>query len=200
MSSDLKESVILITSSNSDIRRFGTGFIIHQDEHATYLLACMHVVEDVGGLQMVKAGGMSATVIAPGEKEGLDLAVLGMEGLLDKPTLNLYIFGENGSPFVAAGFQEFAKGFLIRPIRGTLGEEVGLGYRDKADRINVWELKIDDDYSLKPGYSGAPVTDEVNGYVLGVISHREGEKKGIAISIEAVERIWPEIPSDLISV
>lgn len=174
MSSDYKESVIKITSSNSDNHRFGTGFIIHQDEHAAYLLTCKHVVKNVGGVQTVKAGDISATVIVSGEMDGPDLAVLRIEGLLDKPTLNLYAFGKIGSPFVTAGFQEFVnndKSLSIRPIRGTLGEEIGLEYRNKVGRIMAWELKINSDYFLKPGYSGAPVIDEVNGYVLGVISH-----------------------------
>jgi hypothetical protein len=49
MSADLQTSIILITSSEPTNGSFGTGFIIHKDEQAVYLLTCAHVVEDLGG-------------------------------------------------------------------------------------------------------------------------------------------------------
>jgi hypothetical protein len=62
--------------------------------------------------------------------------------------------------------------------------------------MQAWDLQITDDYSLASGYSGSPVVDEITGNVLGVVSHKQGDKKGIAIAIAELERIWNVIDSD----
>ena len=43
MSLDFAESVVLVTSSDSERKDFGTGFVIFSDEPKTYLLTCAHV-------------------------------------------------------------------------------------------------------------------------------------------------------------
>jgi hypothetical protein len=199
MSLHLQDSVILITSSVPDNNRFGTGFVIHRDKRATYLLTCAHVVRDVGGQDTVKAGGSTAIVIASGEEDGLDLAILRVEGLLDKSPLQLHASGEKDHPFIAVGFQLYSKDFLIRPLQGKLGEQVGLEPRGRTNRIRAWDLRIVDDYYLQPGYSGSPVIEKNSGNVLAIVSHRQNEgERGLAISIEAVEKIWSEMPSGLL--
>lgn len=201
MSSELQDSVILITSSAPNNSRFGTGFVIYRDEQATYLLTCAHVVRDVGGLDQVEADGRRATVIASGEADGIDLSVLRVEGLFDKPPLGLCVSGEKGSPFITAGYQSFDKGFLIREIRGNLAGQTGFKHRGQTNRVRTWDLKTIDEYHLQPGCSGSPVLDESRSYVLGIVSHRIGEsEKGVAISIAAIEKIWQEMPSDLVKV
>ena len=199
MNSNLQDSIILITSIDSQNNRFGTGFVIYQDQSSTYLLTCNHVVKDVGGSDKVKAGNFIARVIASGEDDGIDLAVLQIEDLLVKPSLNLRVSGKKGNPFITAGFQLFGKAFLIRELQGNLGTQVGLEFREGANRIDAWDLKIVDEYNLQPGYSGSPVVEPKSGYVLGVVSHRQGDgEKGLAISIEALEMIWKEIPLNLL--
>ena len=52
---------------------------------------------------------------------------------------------------------------------------------------------------MEGGYSGAPVVDLKTGFVVGVTTHMEGQneergKVGRAISIEALEKIWSDIP------
>ncbi|NCR15087.1 MAG: trypsin-like peptidase domain-containing protein [Microcystis aeruginosa G13-12] len=157
----------------------------------TYLLTCAHVIEDVGGLEQVEAGGLPAIVVVSGEEDNIDLVVLRVDGLRDKPPLNLQVWGEKGSPFMTAGFQLFGGNLLIRPLRGKLGDQVGLQSRQSGDRIQAWDLQILDDYALQPGYSGSPVVNEESGNVLAVVSHRQGEgKSGLAISIDSLSRIW----------
>jgi hypothetical protein len=198
MSLKLQDSVILISSSTPNNNRFGTGFVVHQDKHATYLLTCAHVVRDVGGQDQVEADGSNAIVIASGEADGIDLAVLRVEGLFDKQSLGLRLSGEKGTSFITAGYQSFDKGFLIREIRGNLAGQTGFKYRGQTNRVRTWDLKTIDEYHLQPGCSGSPVVDESNGYVLGIVSHRIGEsEKGVAISIEALEKIWQDIPFDI---
>ena len=69
---DLQKSIVLITSSESNNSRFGTGFIIRQVSGTAYVLTCAHVVRDVGGTEKVKADSKPATVIASGEDDGVN--------------------------------------------------------------------------------------------------------------------------------
>ncbi|MFQ5612695.1 MAG: trypsin-like peptidase domain-containing protein [Anaerolineae bacterium] len=200
MNLDVAQSVALITSKDPDIHRFGTGFVVHRQGQVVYLLTCAHVVNDVGGPQQVKVGDDPATVIACGGEDAPDdLAVLQVEGRSEIPSLPLGVSGETDRPFVAVGFQLFGKSYLLRPIRGRLGEHVGLESRGGTERIPAWDLKIEDDYHLQPGYSGSPVVDETTGTVLGMVSHRQGEgRRGLALSIEAVSKVWPDMPPGLV--
>lgn len=201
MASDIQASVVLVTSSDTDNHRFGTGFVIANDEHNTYLLSCAHVVRDIGGVDKVIIGEQQANVIACGSEDGPDdLAVLQVEVPLNTPPpLKLDSSGRTGLPFIATGFQLFGKNFLIRSIQGTLGNQVGLAGRGLTQRITAWDLKITDDYQLQPGYSGSPVVNEITGNVFAVVSHRQGKgEKGLAISIETLSKIWSDMPCNLL--
>jgi hypothetical protein len=56
------------------------------------------------------------------------------------------------------------------------------------------------EYYLQPGYSGSPVIDRENGCVLGVVTHQIGKgEKGLAISIQALVKIWQDMPASLIT-
>jgi S1-C subfamily serine protease len=192
----LLNSITLITGSSPDSRDFGTGFVIHQDESFTYLLTCAHVVKDVSrkGNNII-VGGLPATVAAMGEENGFDLAVLKVEGLWDKKPLKLRKLGEKDKSFVAAGFSLFDKLYLLRTVVGELGSAITLESPIQKARTRAWELKIQGENYLQSGYSGSPVIDEVSNCVLGVISHKEGTgEKGLAISVEALEKIWQEMP------
>jgi hypothetical protein len=159
-------------------------------------------VRDVGGCEKVIAGGTSATVIASGEKQGFDLAVLQVEGLWDKPQLSLCASAEEEQPFIIAGFYQFDPKSppALRKIRGKLGEQISLASSDGRERINAWDLRIEGEYYLQPGYSGSPVINQASGCVLSVVTHQIGKgEKGLAISIEALRKIWQEMPSGLIS-
>ncbi len=95
---------------------------------------------------------------------------------------------------------------LLRSLLGKLGQKSELTVHG-GQRVDTWDLKIEgidylDDYGLlRSGYSGSPVID-INGNVLGIVAiqiDRKGEV-GLAISINAVSRIWTEnIPTALVS-
>lgn len=199
MSADLQGSVTLVTSTETTNNRFGTGFVIAQDDEAAYLLTCAHVIDDVGGAESIDVEGSPAAVVAYGSASELDLAVLRVPGSLDKKALPLQPTGDRDSAFLTAGFQKFGSHFLVRPLQGSLGQTVALAVRGQADRVRAWDLKIEDDYQLQPGYSGSPVLDQAGGTVLGVVSHRQGQgERGLAISVEALPKLWPEMPENLL--
>ena len=194
---ELKNSIVLITSRDQNTRNFGTGFVLRRSSAAVYVLTCAHVVKDVGGPEQINVDGIPATVAKSGEAEGIDLAVLKVEGLWYKPLLNRKRVGEKGRSVITVGFQQYDRSRLLRPLKGTLGNQVELQSSQTSDRIQAWDLQIIDDHPLKPGYSGSPVVDRETGEVLAVVSHRQGQgESGLAISISALEKIWPIIDSN----
>lgn len=195
----LRNSVVLITKCDSSHSRFGTGFAIHRDKDFTYLLTCAHVVSDIGGPEEIVADGVPATQFKSGKEDGLDLAVLRVQGLVDKSSLGLYVTGRRGDYFTTAGFQKVGKDVFFKQIWGRLGEQVGLEFGKQATHIKVWELEIAEGYQLQSGYSGAPVVDEASGNVLAVITYKQGDQKGYAISVNALREIWSDMPSNLLS-
>jgi hypothetical protein len=43
-----EDAVVLLTSRNADNPKFGSGFVIAEDKHYSYILSCAHVLEDIG--------------------------------------------------------------------------------------------------------------------------------------------------------
>lgn len=197
MATHLQDSVILITSSDSDNRRFGTGFVFFKEEGAFYVLTCAHVVADVGGIEQVCIEERSASVIVLGEINTTDLAILRIDGHTNRPIISLDASANIGDDFSTAGFQLSGKRLLVRKLNGKLGEFVGLTYWGQTERTKAWDIQILDDYQLQPGYSGSPVVSS-RGRVIGVVSDRQGTgHRGLAISVEALNQIWSEKPHNL---
>lgn len=196
MPPDLQKSVLLITGSDS--RRIGTGFAIHQDEQKnTYLLTCRHVVEDVGGEDSLKIDRKSVKVVASDSRDGFDLAVLCVNENMAAQPLELRK-KRRVKHISVTGWYFHGNQPIIESIDGTLVKKVGIK-SDRFGRTDAWHLKINDDNTLEPGYSGAPVIDVKNKAVIGIVNSRRGEgKKGLVISIEALNEVWKEMPSNLI--
>ncbi len=204
---DLTHAIVKITSTTADNTNFGTGFVIHRDQSGDYLLTCKHVVNAVGK-ETIAVDGHQAEKIAGGQEDGLDLAVLRMDpGLLQVEPLRLSTtFSPNGL-FVTRGYHRFET--KIVNAQGH-SEKIGLTLSDKLTvrlesqtktqihhagvNIPTFRLKVKDpDFPLLPGYSGAPLIDEVSGAVVGVISIRENlGQSGLAISAQGVQTLWPE--------
>ncbi|HMR68094.1 MAG TPA: serine protease, partial [Anaerolineae bacterium] len=163
MPSDLQTSVVLISSRDPGINRFGTGFVIRQTPDATILVTCAHVIDDVGGPGNVDVEGQAGEVVALGAADELDMAVVRIPAQPGKPALELHSSGQTGSDIRTAGYQLFANRYLLRPLNGKLGEMVTLAVRGRADRVAAWDLLIEGDYKRQPGYSGSPVVDRSGG-------------------------------------
>ncbi|WP_334733807.1 S1 family peptidase [Nostoc sp.] len=160
-------------------------------------------MEAVGGLSKVKVSRHLAKVIEPlGDKLGCDLAVLAVEGeLTDIPPLKLGVIAHKGNLFAAAGFyQDDTNTRKLAEISGKLGGTQIIVDRE-GDRTPAWNLEISDDseHDLKAGYSGSPAVDKTSGYVFGVVAQLISQGKGLAISIEALEKVWWGMPQNLIS-
>jgi hypothetical protein len=196
---ELSGSIVLITSSNPGEDNFGTGFLIHRDERGTYILTCAHVVMDVGGPDKVKARHNPASLVALGSENDIDLAVVRVEGLQDKPLLHLNPNGKTGDKFTSIGFRENDMQHVHVSLEGILGKKVGIDAKEHNEYLDAWSVEITDNDQLQPGNSGSPVVDQCSGKVIAVISHRGGKgETGFAISIKALKEIWHEMPSSLL--
>jgi hypothetical protein len=194
MGGKLLDSICLITSKEPGNKKFGTGFVIFQEENLTYILTCAHVVDDVGGADCVRVSAVDilvdATVIACGCQEEsnskvylpADMAVLEVSGLSAIPVLNLYPWQNwKKIPVTIVGFCKFISNEDVvgRPLDGALGKQVILQAKDSAVQVKAWDLKIDDEDNLEGGYSGSPLVDDSLGSVFGIVSHRRsGGTKG----------------------
>ncbi|MBF0378418.1 MAG: trypsin-like peptidase domain-containing protein [Desulfamplus sp.] len=203
MTSKWTDSVVLIKSSDINNKRFGTGFIIHEDSNYSYVLTCEHVIKDVGGNGNVFINKIKAEEVIARGKDGIDLSVVKVKRLSDKLPLKLSSCGKKGMSILIFGFQNLtlnSTNFLTRPLDGKLGNPIEIWGKDGIKLLNGWDLIIDE-YLLQPGYSGSPVFDESKECVVGVVSHRIGDgEKGIAISIEMLKQVWSEMPYGLLNV
>ncbi len=191
-------SLIQVTSSQPDNRDFGTGFVVHQDGMNTYIVTCAHVVRDVGGPEHVRAGGRSARVVAEGEPDGLDVAVIAVEGLSPITSLALQASSSTSSNVTITGFSEHGRYRTIRALKGKLGKRFEIEDFGHTRRVGAWDFVITDEDNLEKGYSGSPVLDPGTGHVLGVVITKRGEKQGTAISIDTLSKVWATMPTSLI--
>jgi hypothetical protein len=198
---EMENSIVIITSSNPIESSFGTGFIIHRDQHGTYVLTCAHVVKDVGGPENVKARHISASLVALGSEDDIDLAVLCIDGLFDKPLLHLSSSGKTGDKFITIGFRENKKQRVTASLEGILGKKAGIDSIEHNEYLEAWNVGITDKDQLQRGNSGSPVIDKESGKVIAVISHRGGQgETGFAIAVKALKQIWHKMPVPLLKV
>lgn len=197
MTTNLEESVVLITSSNLKYQDvIGTGFVIYREEGTTYLLTCAHVVEDVGGKDNLLIYGQSATVLASSDVNNFDLAAIQFkhEKLINRPVLKLQNYPQEGTSVKAAGYYLYSseKKRSLATVEGVLGKQKYREDQDTGERAIAWEININNEGQLQKGYSGSPVVDRDSGLVIGVVTNMgTGGQIGEIISIEALEIICP---------
>lgn len=192
-----KNSIIRLVSADSANSRFGTGFVFHRDNNSTYILTCAHVIQAIGGPNMIIAEGYKASLVLSGDDDDIDLAIIKIDIKLNKDPLIIKPLGSKGLPIKTAGFEQIlGKEYVIRELSGILGQQVGLESRKRKTRLEAWDIKITDDYFLQPGYSGSPIIESENGFVIGVVRIKHGEgDHGLAISASVMEIVWPDLSS-----
>ncbi len=200
---DLGVTVFLITSSDQKEKGFGTGFSIHQDEKFTYILTCAHVIKAVGAIDKVQVNNQPAIVVAQSPENSTDdLAVLKVKGLTNTLRRPLANCGKSKLPFATKGFflyDSVNKAHKATEVEGRLVKLSQVLGRGQHNFTDVWDLEIEDKFLLQSGYSGSPVVNKQSRTVLGIINYREAEgRRGQAITVDALERVWQEIPSNFV--
>lgn len=197
--------------SREDHNKYGTGFVVHVDksvpeDRTAYLLTCAHVIHDLGEGSIL-VDDMSAEVIAVGDKDGLDLAVLKVKFLKDYLKDNLLLStvatstGELNDPVGVCGFL----GEKRVPLQATLNKDEDL---PKAKELRFYQLVLNPDEAVEPdqlkeGYSGSPIVlSAKEEKVYAVLNTRrtsktEKHRVGACIPVWHVVKIWPEMPDHL---
>lgn len=204
--SNLEDSIVLIESAKR-ANVIGTGFIFHKQQNYSYLLTCAHVIEGVGGEENIRVNDLPAEVIKIGDVQGFDVAILKINTTFSASSLNLRILdGKEGKKLEVqiTGYYLYG-GTKAYTIRGKMIVEVD-GHKaiqiieNVTEKVAVGKLEIKKGI-LRSGYSGAPVIDINTESVVGLVTHKidvDGKgKSGVAISIEALEKIWPEMPASI---
>ncbi len=202
---NLQDSIVLITSKRKDRNDIGTGFVIYQDQSASYIVTCAHVVNTITK-ENVRVRGQDATVIAYGCENAedsldlsLDLAVIRVEAL-NLPPLNLQTNAREKDSFSTKGYFRFDEKTTIQiaEVQGILKQENRLVIKQGKDFIKGWELEITSEKLLQAGYSGSPILNQQQ-EVIGVVTHElDNGRKGAAISIDALAKCWLEMPGKLL--
>lgn len=187
----LEDSIVLILSSDEKNTAFGTGFIIACDQNYSYLLTCAHVVEQINGKNQaenqLKISGLDAPVdiVAPGASDGIDMALLKVAGLLDKPPSNLFMLGQEKADIKVTGYSLFDSKHgqrVQRELNGKLTKRVKIAANNQEYPFLDIAIQDDDFSKLDGGYSGSPLYNS-SGHVLGVVSHKRNGEMGHAFCI-----------------
>ncbi|MBW4520019.1 MAG: CHASE2 domain-containing protein [Scytolyngbya sp. HA4215-MV1] len=198
MDHKLQDSIVVITSGDSSNHHLGTGFVIHQEQALTYILTCARVVKDLGGRSAIVVEDMSATVIALGEPDGVNLAVLQVPGLGHHPPLQLVPMAEAGDPVTIAGFDSSLDSLPYQELPGVLGQLIVVTLQPQTELVGFWGLDLAEENRLTPGDRGAPIVNSQNQVYGVVVEGQMGSKSGWAICITALPKIWTEMPSHLL--
>lgn len=200
---DLENAIVLLTSKEPDNNKaFGSAFIIAQDNSNSYLLTCAHVVEQINHhsaenkLKLLSVD-KSVEIVCCGSSETIDIALLKVAGLLDKPAFALFSTGSEGNPIKVTGYSSFDKQTGLRsrrPLDGKLGKSIMLASKTADTQFPAWDVHIDDDdlSKLDSGYSGSPLYSS-EGEIITVMSHRRSGDKGHAFCISNLRSLYPEI-------
>lgn len=204
----LMESIVRISSMNNP-NDMGTGFIFYRDESFTYILTCQHVVLDIVGYdnkqEYLIAGGLKAEIVAEGQRSGMDIAILKVNGLRNQPILKLSESALKGDRFISVGYSNHTENNIpvIGCVEGYINDEkkaesIGTGsdLLEENIRFPLWYLKADEsgeDNKMRKGYSGSPLCNQVTGRIVGIVSHKDSKQddfSGLAISTKALQYIW----------
>ncbi|MGB0561996.1 MAG: trypsin-like peptidase domain-containing protein [Spirulinaceae cyanobacterium] len=192
----LKSAIVLVHSSDPDcLDRFGTGFVIGRSRSETLILTCVHVVEGIGESKL-QVENYLAQLWRSGQEQGIDLAILKVDGLRDREPLGFSKSARTGQPFWTAGFQaDVEQQLSFRSVEGCLGKDRQYVAQESShERIDAWELTIKDERGLQPGYSGSPVITTDRETVVAIIRCRYGDgQTGVAVSTNALAKIWQPV-------
>lgn len=188
----MQKSTFLIKSSNN--RSFGTGFVVYADKDGSYLVTCCHVVEECE-TEFLEVEGKKAELFHQGSSEGIDLAVIYVEGLTNTKVLNLCSETITKSVLVEInGFKPHKReSFKFEKLNGVIKKVSEIHALNET--IKTYELSLEKDDSIEKGYSGSAVLLKGTNSVIAVATDRNRNgKDAYAIPIAYLKNVWKEIP------
>lgn len=193
------DSLALIKEEHSN--NFGTAFHILQDKDFSYFITSAQVIENLANRENIKINDSIAQIVALGNKTGIDLAVLKVTKNKTKflPILDLTHSPDTSTYFFGA-FYKYENRFFIENISGKLESQTPLYDEKHNATIPAWHVKVTNNKNLLLGCSGAPILTQQDKLVFGIIIENNTDTRtGLAISLEALKTLWPNMPPALLS-
>jgi hypothetical protein len=194
-------SIVILRSTDFDNKRFGSGFIFAICESYVYIATCAHVIKDIGGGQKIQVENSRAELIATGDDLGIDVAIVKVEKFGNHIPLRFY-FNNLFTDCEIIGFQIFDRNFILRPLKCQFIKTTAIMSTMNNRRYKSFDIKVADNFSLQPGYSGSPILCSHNNlfHVIGIITHKFDSTGilGCGISIEVLLEICPPYLKELL--
>lgn len=182
----MHESIVKISNNNNFS---GSGFVVGKTDEGCYVVTCGHVImhSDLG----IKVNGLSAEVIDNKYDEGLDLALLYVEGLEANPvTISEH---DDYSSIEVVGYTRFLKGEKREAIESL--ELKGDIVLESEKKYSVDAIKIIPKEPICSGYSGSPVLCKNSKNVIGIVSVQSNEGSNYAIRSKYIKDLYDEARS-----
>lgn len=180
----------------------GTGFIIHHDDRTSYLLTCTHVVREINENDRFCVGavdGPGALVVARGHETNYDMAVLAVkDALTDRPTLPLQEHVAANSTLVARVASPIDRQIVMRDIQFRLNDRRQLNIPGLKGSVRSHQLEPLGGEVIDKGNSGSPVLHSTTNDVIGVLTIRQSNGPGLAVSVAALPMFWSDCPTGLV--
>lgn len=196
---DTREAIVIVLVKKDDIiAGFGTGFVIAISDTHSYILTAAHVVDESDNNTIyvrVRDSVTPATLIAKGDRDSSDYALLQIEGKLKAQVYTLASTASVKQQIEIVGCHLYDENsFMIKTLYGYLGNENALGSMTGGDFVKTWNIEIDRNKNrnkLEEGYSGSPVIDINTGNVIAMVSrkHSEGDS-GLSIALDGLLALW----------
>ena len=170
----MDKSVFEITSDR--ISLVGTGFIVVNKGSCSYIVTCGHVINDCK--DEIYVNGIRANVVKNCYTDGLDLAIISVDGL-DGKALPISV------PIITGTVDVIGYSTLMGDSKKETIKNVGLktGVEiTKKNGIKINALKLYPGEPISNGYSGSPVICRNLNKVIGFVNIQVGTDTNYAIS------------------
>lgn len=180
----MNKSILHISSDINNC--LGTGFIVDKDENGVFVITCGHVVNNCQGSILVD--DKPSKVISNKYEDGLDLAILYVEGILLEP---LPISSKPTTSMVKViGFSPLLKYKKLESINDIkINSNVSLKNSKDVKLKTITAIKLSTHDSIASGYSGSPVICQDTNEVIGIVAIQKGDTTNYAINAKHIEDI-----------
>ncbi|MEX1200257.1 MAG: serine protease [Methylophaga sp.] len=175
----MDNSVVNICDGQKNLK--GTGFVIDLNDQGAFVVTTAHVIDDCNNIEV---NGLQASINKNQKSDGLDLALLFVEGLNLEPLRISLSHDEAPSKVLVTGYSRISPGKKLESINVDNLKKISIENEFRTSNF----YKLIGDEKITKGYSGSPVVCRESNTVIGVITHQGGEDN-LALSSEYISNL-----------